>query len=299
MDPLPRSFFVAVWSHNVENARAFLASNVNFDVNTPDPTAMNRTVLHVACSEGDLPMVKYLLSLPGIDPNKPDGTGWTPLYNACVYFREEVVRELLVSVKGLEVNRKSETGCSPLRISWRRNSRAIIQQLLLYATNLEVPADKLVSRSNPPAMESLLNTFVKDPKKARTRIIIELGLQAEMIARLFVLVVLVCDEYLKEVRREEVLEGDEVEAEATANQRRFLRMMVALPMDVQTIICNMAFDSTAQFVLTKDSGPFFEEFIAEERLKRPKQTQEAPPRARWWRGGGFLSFDSGFPNDVN
>jgi len=281
MDPLHRPFFGAVWAHDVERVRHFLTTNATFDVSTPDPTALNRTGLHVASSEGDLPMVKFFLSLPGIDPDKPDGTGWTPLYNACAYHRGEVVRELLMSGKNLDVNYKSKTGSSALLLAWRRNEKTIIQLLLLHAPSLEIPPEVFVADEKARPAGDLLKTFARDPKKARTEIIIELGLQGEMVARLFVLVVFVCDGYLEEAtaaRRPLGTLGEDVEAEEIVSKKRFLRMMVALPMDVQTIICNMVYESSAQFVLGKDSEPFFEEFIAEDRLKNPPPK---PPQTHW------------------
>jgi hypothetical protein len=85
---------------------------------------------------------------------------------------------------------------------------------------------------------------------------------------LFALVVFVCDEYF--VPKENV-------DEEVGNCLRFLKIMVLIPMDVQTIICNMAYGSSKQFVLSKDSEPVFLGLIEELRLADIAQRPSSPP----------------------
>jgi len=49
------------------------------------------TPLYVACEKGQVGVVKYLLSLKGIDPNKPQNEGATPFFIAGEKGHKEVV----------------------------------------------------------------------------------------------------------------------------------------------------------------------------------------------------------------
>jgi len=51
--------------------------------------------LYVACQAGHVGVVKYLLSLEGIDPNKPANGGTTPFFVTCQKGHKEVVSLLL------------------------------------------------------------------------------------------------------------------------------------------------------------------------------------------------------------
>lgn len=53
------------------------------------------TALHIACRHGDLSRVRQLLLEPGIDVGITDNCGWTPLHEACIAGRPDVVEELL------------------------------------------------------------------------------------------------------------------------------------------------------------------------------------------------------------
>jgi ankyrin repeat protein len=176
MDQIKGSFFGAVWGHNLPMVQVLLANNPEvLNVNVSDPAGLNRTGLHIACGQGDMPLVKFFLSHPDIEPNKVDGTGWTPFYTACTYCHEEVVREMLLQIKNLDVNRKTETGSSPLEITARKGSLQLLRTLLLLSKGLEVPA-ALLDYSETPSVR-LLKRFVENPLRTKVEIISEFGLQ--------------------------------------------------------------------------------------------------------------------------
>ena len=63
--------------------------------------------LHWACIHGHLECAKALLGA-GADINKQDNNGWTPLMNAAINGRIEVVRELLK--RGAKEDLKAKDG---------------------------------------------------------------------------------------------------------------------------------------------------------------------------------------------
>ena len=88
-DSLKKIFLEACRIRNIENVRACLQLKVDYNTSNPlqnmpvfDGIALsvsNYTGLHYAAYNKDLPLMKLLLSLPGIDVNREDTLGMTPL----------------------------------------------------------------------------------------------------------------------------------------------------------------------------------------------------------------------------
>ena len=70
-----------------------LCSDPDLNINWQDDGGC--TPLYGACQAGHVGVVKYLLSLKGIDPNKPQNEEATPFYIACENGHKEVVLLLL------------------------------------------------------------------------------------------------------------------------------------------------------------------------------------------------------------
>ena len=74
-------------------------------------------------------MVKYLLSLKGIDPNKPSNDGATPFYFACEEGHEEVVSLLLADPK-IDPNKPNENEATPFFMACQGGHEEVVSLLL-------------------------------------------------------------------------------------------------------------------------------------------------------------------------
>lgn len=86
--------------------------------------------LHVACTEGHLDIVEFLLAMPGIDVNNLNSRGYTPLHLACQGQSPQVIKVLL-RVPHIDVNNASNVWRStPLHEACESWNHAGIEQLL-------------------------------------------------------------------------------------------------------------------------------------------------------------------------
>jgi uncharacterized protein len=71
--------------------------------------------LRTACAQGDLALIKRLLSA-GVDPNSADGDGWSALHYAAAAGHGEVVKTLIEAEANLNV-RANKYGWTPLHFA--------------------------------------------------------------------------------------------------------------------------------------------------------------------------------------
>jgi len=88
----------------------------------------NQTPLHIASSQGQSGIVRYLLA-NGASTTAQDNTGATPLHEAVRYGQTDIVRILLES--GAKVNARDSLGKTPLLLIIPKESQDIIYTLLL------------------------------------------------------------------------------------------------------------------------------------------------------------------------
>ena len=87
--------------------------------------------LWIACQYGHLDVVRVLLSVDGIDPNRAKKDGQTPLSRACQNGHVDVVR-LLLALPGIDVE-KGAPGWPPLSLAQHFKHTAIASLLREHA----------------------------------------------------------------------------------------------------------------------------------------------------------------------
>lgn len=99
------------------------------DVNRRDGYGL--TPLYYACGHGHLEIVQVLVRVQegGIDVNLPGGHGITPLHRASQGGYLKVV-QVLLQVKGIDVNRRDGFGLTPLYYASSRGHLQVVQALL-------------------------------------------------------------------------------------------------------------------------------------------------------------------------
>lgn len=91
-----------------------------------------------AITKGDLDTVIKMIEA-GVDVNKEDKYGNTPLYVACQYNEPEIVRQL-VAAPGIDVNKRTVEGESPLFLACMQNNIEIVEILLRAGGSITTPA---------------------------------------------------------------------------------------------------------------------------------------------------------------
>ena len=87
------------------------------------------TPLHTACEYGQLEVIKFLLSLPSVDVNIQSNSGYTPLHSACRYSQLDIIK-FLVSLPSVDVKIQSNNGYTPLHSACRYSQLDIIKFLV-------------------------------------------------------------------------------------------------------------------------------------------------------------------------
>ena len=157
--------------------KLFKKSNINPSIDVNQADSVGSTPLSVAAENGELEIVKFLLTVPDIDVNKADNHETTPLYYAAEHSELEIVR-LLLTVPGIDVNKATTGGETPLYAAaddTRRGDTNIVRLLLTVpgidvnkATikNGETPLYAAASRDHPKIVKLLLTVPGIDINKA-------------------------------------------------------------------------------------------------------------------------------------
>ncbi|KAJ8924735.1 hypothetical protein NQ315_000888 [Exocentrus adspersus] len=72
------------------------------------------TVLSYVASNGSIDLLEQMLQLPGLDPNKPDNEGNTPLHFAAQAGQIECLNCMLSRCRGIEIDARNNLGFTPL-----------------------------------------------------------------------------------------------------------------------------------------------------------------------------------------
>ncbi len=99
------------------------------DVNTVDEYGAT-TLYWTASNIGTVECMKLLLAAPGIDVNKANNNGWTPLFKAIADNSNPTERvRLLLAAPGIDVNKPNKDGQTPLSIAEKKGLTECVRLL--------------------------------------------------------------------------------------------------------------------------------------------------------------------------
>jgi hypothetical protein len=233
--------------------------------------------------------MSLLLAHPDIDVNCKDKKGFTPWFLSTRLKNFEFIK-LLMNDKRVDVNQPHpDTGRSVFELAylaeWVHSFSNFVIRWLVALRGNELVIDRRVrmhSDTLRPEMtiteftlevqDSITRSFGKNPEDDRERqILLDLGkdrpraiarVRRELggfpecgVADLFACVIFFADDFLREAAPSVHSDG----SVAVSQVRRFFCMVRRLPMELQMMICNRAFELAGDIVLTKDSELAFKD----------------------------------------
>ena len=172
-------------------------------------------------------VVQVLLKDPRVDVTLDDKNRRTPLWMASCYGHCTVVEWLIASGRDLgDIYNKEGKHYDDSRYN----------------------ALEIAQREKKPEVVTLLESFMAHPKQ--TRLKVRVKLLDELTAKVFALVILMCDDLLQ-------LKPDPGFSKTAAAILRYFAIASQLPMELQMVLCHRAVGSMRQNVLHKDSEAAF------------------------------------------
>lgn len=113
---------------NIDIVRLLLSVK-GIDINKSD--SHGYTALKWACLNGHTEVVKLLLNQINIDVNKADDYGETPLIEACFDGSIDIVR-LLLSIKNIDIHKCNDSGCNALMFACKNGHNKVVEHLLSF-----------------------------------------------------------------------------------------------------------------------------------------------------------------------
>jgi len=219
-----------------------LLNDPRVDVNQPKHS--EATPFFMACQEGHDRVVKLLVDDPRVDVNTPYNSNTTPLWIAAQLGRLLSVQILLASDRQVETATKSMTG--PAR--WHNKTAA---EIGLFQTTRRKDPNELAPeyerrKLNGRLISNLIGDYERDPLETKLAMQQLPGIREYFIGELFGVVIFHGDGFLQ-FR----------ESRADTDVKRFFALARALPLDLQMVLCNRAYHSPLNLVLTKYSEPAF------------------------------------------
>tara|TARA_B100001094_G_C18110541_1_gene760886 strand:- start:44 stop:1363 length:1320 start_codon:yes stop_codon:yes gene_type:complete len=99
-------------------------SNIDFnDIDQNDYSPLSFAIIEI----DNINIIKYLIEVIGVDVNKENRYGNSPLYIACLLNKSEAV-DILID-NGADINKRNQTGYNPLKIAFMRDNSYIVQSL--------------------------------------------------------------------------------------------------------------------------------------------------------------------------
>jgi hypothetical protein len=251
------ALFQAVGLNDITQMKAILDTTPELNVNWMNELEDRWTALHYASLMGHVEAVSLLLKRGDINVNQQCEGGWTPFFLACWNSKTRVIGVLLKD-KRLDCNLADSWGRTPLKAAIESGYLETVKWILTGCTP-ELP--QLLSMGIMFLdICQLVKDFETDPELTRLKIRHTIDLPEVLAARVFALMVLISDGYLELSKENDFADDFGVEG----SLKRFLRMAVRLPMELQMVLSNRVFGLMRANVLMKDSEPAFKRMLGQD-----------------------------------
>jgi len=256
--------------NQIEEIRALLRDNPGLDVNRGHD--FGGTSLHFASCNGHVEIVKMLLAHPAINVNLKDFDGATPFLISCWHNQVPVVRLLLKDPR-VDATFPDIDEWTPFwkASNWGRDE--VLEWLIASGRDLgdvvrkrkwcgkEYTALEIARENKMAKVVSLLERFMANPAQTRYELRVKFGMQDELAAEVFAVVVFLCDD---------LLQLKPVPALVNSAATRFFAMAKRLPMELQMILCHHAMGSARHNITSTKSETAFKSLARNLFLCQPK-----------------------------
>ena len=230
-----------------------------------------RTALHMSCLQAHLQIVELLLTRRHhINVNQGDFDKNNPL-SSC---RDLEVLKLLLKDPRINVNQEELYAPFPLWRLVETNSLLEIKWLVAlrghevdfwrkarswgFGGGRNLTAADLAEAAGRTEIALLLRKVMANPVEVRHELCVELGVTAGLIAEVFGLMVFLSDDYLRIVQvLEQQQQQQQQQERLLRDSARFMRIAVALPMELQMVLAHRTLGRGGWMVKTKDSEMAF------------------------------------------
>jgi len=251
---------LAVTSTCLESLRILVADG-RFDINGVHPY-YGEPALFLACEAGFTEAVALLLTLPGIDVEKPGQGGTSPLLAACIFGGSKIIR-LLVEDGRASITTPNLVRQTPVQrvFMWTTDVAA---RLLMASDPSRHPVD--VSRIGWAAhlggpwdsavgcvpCYNFQHEYRADPLGTNRKLRHEFGFDARLAADFFALIFLASDG---------LLQVPQIVISSMSSADRFFGITRRLPVELQMWLCNVIARTGRTAILLKDSEPAFQRLL--------------------------------------
>jgi len=197
-------------------------------------------------------IIRFLMRFPGVDGNLVDCYGYTALHLACLHGKCELVVQLLRCPHVyFDVNQQDYWGASSVWLTSRMGNVKMMEILMASGRWLDFTVqvgwedvEMIAFLYKRKRIIELIKEFKQNEVAMVHKLRMELKLREHQGATLFAMVIFLCDGYYQFSKH---IERDE------SPIQHFFELCLRLPMEIQMLLCNRAYESPKSLVGLADS----------------------------------------------